>query len=116
MAMLADLVEVVIGVDTHKHTHTAAVVQAVSGAGLGHRFGDPAGYRQRGGGHHQDQRCGHRRHRRFWCWPDPFLAPHEQVVELDRPSGRPPRCQVRPAGRDPRPVGSRRAALTAASR
>jgi transposase len=32
MAMLADLVELVIGVDTHKHTPTAAVVQAVSGA------------------------------------------------------------------------------------
>jgi transposase len=32
MAMLAELVEVVIGVDTHKHTHTAAVVTAVSGA------------------------------------------------------------------------------------
>ena len=32
MAMLADLVELVIGVDTHKDTHTAAVVQAVSGA------------------------------------------------------------------------------------
>jgi hypothetical protein len=33
--MLADLVELVIGVDTHKHTHTAAVVQAVSGAVVG---------------------------------------------------------------------------------
>ena len=32
MAMLADTVELVIGVDTHKHTHTAAVVQAGSGA------------------------------------------------------------------------------------
>jgi transposase len=32
MYMLADLVELVIGVDTHKHTHTAAVVQAGSGA------------------------------------------------------------------------------------
>jgi hypothetical protein len=28
MAMLADSVEVVIGVDTHKHTHTAAVLAA----------------------------------------------------------------------------------------
>jgi transposase len=34
MAMLADLVQVVIGVDTHKHTHTAAVVAAATGAVL----------------------------------------------------------------------------------
>jgi hypothetical protein len=32
MAMLADLVELVIGVDTHKQTHTAAVVTAATGA------------------------------------------------------------------------------------
>jgi transposase len=32
MAILADLVELVIGVDTHKHTHTAAVVVAATGA------------------------------------------------------------------------------------
>jgi transposase len=32
MPMLADLVELVIGVDTHKHTHTAAVVVAATGA------------------------------------------------------------------------------------
>ena len=32
MAMLADLIDVVIGVDTHKHTHTAAVVTAATGA------------------------------------------------------------------------------------
>src|SRR4030095_2666771 len=34
MTMLADQVDVVIGVDTHKHTHTAAVVAARSGAVL----------------------------------------------------------------------------------
>jgi hypothetical protein len=34
MAMLADLVELVIGVDTHKHTHTAAVVMAPTGQTL----------------------------------------------------------------------------------
>ena len=34
MTMLADQVDVVIGVDTHKHTHTAAVVTAVTGAAL----------------------------------------------------------------------------------
>lgn len=32
MTMLADVVEVVIGVDTHKHSHTAAVVAAGTGA------------------------------------------------------------------------------------
>jgi hypothetical protein len=32
MHMLADTVELVIGVDTHKHTHTAAVVVAATGA------------------------------------------------------------------------------------
>lgn len=32
MAMLAELVDVVIGVDTHKHTHTAAVIIAATGA------------------------------------------------------------------------------------
>ena len=31
MAMLADSVEVVIGVDTHKQTHTAAVVATATG-------------------------------------------------------------------------------------
>jgi transposase len=34
MAMLADSVEVVIGVDTHKHTHTAAVLAAATGPSL----------------------------------------------------------------------------------
>jgi hypothetical protein len=32
MAILAELVDLVIGVDTHKHTHTAAVVVAATGA------------------------------------------------------------------------------------
>ncbi len=34
MSMLAEQVEVVIGVDTHKHTHTAAVVVATTGAAV----------------------------------------------------------------------------------
>lgn len=34
MTMLAEVVDVVIGVDTHKHTHTAAVIAATSGAEL----------------------------------------------------------------------------------
>jgi hypothetical protein len=34
MTMLAEIVDVVIGVDTHKHTHTAAVVMAGTGAAV----------------------------------------------------------------------------------
>jgi transposase len=34
MTMLAELVDVVIGVDTHKHTHTAAAIQTTTGAVL----------------------------------------------------------------------------------
>jgi transposase len=48
MPMLADLVDVVIGVDTHKHTHTAAVVIAATGAVAEQATvpATPAGYRQ----------------------------------------------------------------------
>jgi transposase len=48
MAMLADAVEVVIGVDTHKHTHTAAVVAATTGAMITQVTvpATPAGYQQ----------------------------------------------------------------------
>jgi hypothetical protein len=48
MASLAELVEVVIGVDTHKHTHTASVVAAGTGAELDHDTvgTDPEGYGQ----------------------------------------------------------------------
>ena len=48
MAMLADTVELVIGVDTHKHTHTAAVVVAATGAMIQQVTvpAAPAGYRQ----------------------------------------------------------------------
>ena len=48
MAMLADTVELVIGVDTHKDTHTAAVVVAATGAVLEQVTlpATPAGYQQ----------------------------------------------------------------------
>jgi transposase len=48
MTMLADAVDVVIGVDTHKHTHTAAVVRAATGASVAeHTAGaDPDGYQE----------------------------------------------------------------------
>jgi transposase len=46
MPILADLVQVVIGVDTHKHTHTAAVLAAASGGMLATQTvpTTPAGY------------------------------------------------------------------------
>ena len=46
MPMLAELVDVVIGVDTHKHTHTAAIVLAATGAVLAEKTvsTDPVGY------------------------------------------------------------------------
>jgi transposase len=91
MHMLADLVELVIGVDTHKDTHTAAVVQAVSGAVLDQVTmpATPAGYRQL-------LRLAHRHQgRRVWAIEGTggygagltrFLqAQAGQVVELDRP-------------------------------
>jgi transposase len=91
MAMLADTVELVIGVDTHKDTHTAAVVETVSGAVVEHATvpATPAGYRQL-------LRLADRHHgRRVWAIESTggygagltrFLhAQGEQVVELDRP-------------------------------
>jgi transposase len=91
MAMLADLVELVIGVDTHKDTHTAAVVQAVSGAVITQATvpAIPAGYQQllRLADRHDGQRV--------WAIEGTggygagltrFLHAHgEQVLELDRP-------------------------------
>jgi len=46
MTMLAEVVDVVIGVDTHKHTHIAAVIDARTGAVLEQRTADtdPDGY------------------------------------------------------------------------
>lgn len=46
MTMLAEVVDVVIGVDTHKHTHTAAVIDAATGAVLDELTvdTDPDGY------------------------------------------------------------------------
>jgi transposase len=91
MAMLADLVELVIGVDTHKETHTAAVVAAATGAVLDQATvtATPAGYQQLL--KLADQHDG----RRVWAIESTggygagltrFLQSHaEQVVELDRP-------------------------------
>jgi transposase len=91
MAMLAELVEVVIGVDTHKHTHTAAVVAAATGATTVTMTvaATAAGYQQLLELADQHDR------RRVWAIEGTggygagltrFLtAHHEQVVELDRP-------------------------------
>jgi transposase len=91
MHMLADSVEVVIGVDTHKHTHTAAVVVAATSAVVQQVTvpATPAGYQQLlelADQHHR---------RRVWAIESTggygagltrFLhAHHQQVVELDRP-------------------------------
>ena len=91
MVMLAEVVELVIGVDTHKDTHTAAVVAAATGAVLAQATvpATPAGYRQllRLADRHDG--------RRVWAIEGTggygagltrFLHGHqEQVVELDRP-------------------------------
>ena len=92
MAMLADLVELVIGVDTHKDTHTAAVVTAVSGAVVTQVTvpATPVGYQQ------LLQLAARQPGQRVWAVEGTggygagltrFLAAHqEQVVELDRPT------------------------------
>jgi transposase len=98
MAMLADLVDLVIGVDTHKHTHTAAVVTATTGAVVEQATvpATPAGYRQLlalADAHAEHDR---RPARRVWAIEGTggygagltraLTAAGEQVVELDRPA------------------------------
>jgi transposase len=91
MHMLADSVEVVIGVDTHKHTHTAAVVAAATGAVIQQVTvpATPAGYQQ------LLELAGRQSSRRIWAVESTggygagltrsLAAHHERVVELDRP-------------------------------
>jgi transposase len=91
MHMLADTVELVIGVDTHKHTHTAAVVVAATGAMVAQVTVAAAavGYRQ------LLAWADHQSGRRVWAIEGTggygagltrFLhAQAERVVELDRP-------------------------------
>jgi transposase len=91
MAMLADLVELVIGVDTHKQTHTAAVVAATTGAVIAQATvpATPAGYQQ------LLQVAARQPGERVWAVEGTggygagltrFLQAHaERVVELDRP-------------------------------
>ena len=91
MAMLADTVELVIGVDTHKDTHTASVVAAATGAVVEQATvpATPTGYRQ------LLQLAACQPGQRIWAVESTggygagltrFLHTHaEQVVELDRP-------------------------------
>jgi hypothetical protein len=79
MAMLAEGVELVIGVDTHKHTHTAAVVTATTGAVLEQATvsATPAGDQQLLVARRPTRRStgvGGREHRRLRRRPDPVLA------------------------------------------
>ena len=117
MSMLADLVEVVIGVDTHKDTHSAAVLDARTGGVLARVTvpADPDGYAQlsalaqahwglrawavEGAGGYG---AGLTRH---------LTAGEELVIELDRPK-RP----ARRAGAKSDPIDAERAARDALAR
>jgi transposase len=114
MAMLADLVELVIGVDTHKDTHTAAVVIAATGAVVEQATvpATPAGYRQllQLAARQPGQRVGAVEGTGgYGAGLTRFLAAHqEQVVELDRPKRAARRQAPRPipwtpSGRPARP-------------
>jgi transposase len=91
MAMLADSVEVVIGVDTHKQTHTAAVVAAATGQALANLTvpATPDGYRQLlelADQHHGQRVWAIEGTGGYGAGLTRSLAAHaEQVVELDRP-------------------------------
>ncbi|RZU32632.1 IS110 family transposase [Blastococcus saxobsidens] len=117
MSMLAELVEVVIGVDTHSQTHTAAVVDARTGAVLARTTvaADPDGYAELVALAEQHSGL------RAWAMEGTGgygagLARHlgdaeELVVELDRPK-RP----ARRAGAKSDPIDAERAARDALAR
>jgi transposase len=115
--MLADTLELVIGVDTHKDTHTAAMVAAATGAVVTQATvpATPAGYQQ------LLQLAGRHPGQRVWAIESTggygagltrFLAAHqEQVVELDRP-----KRTARRHGAKSDPLDATRAAREALSR
>jgi transposase len=117
MPMLADVVEVVIGVDTHKDTHTAAVIDSATGGVLARATvsSDPDGY------HHLLVLAEQHPGLRAWAMEGSggygaglarHLADHgEVVVELDRPL-RPKRW----AGAKSDPIDAERAARDALAR
>jgi transposase len=106
-----------VGVDTHKHTHTAAVVVAATGAVVTQATvpATPAGYQQ------LLQLAGRHPGQRVWAIEGTggygagltrFLAAHtEQVVELDRP-----KRATRRHGAKADPLDATRAAREALSR
>ena len=103
MNMLSESVDIVIGVDigvnTHKHTHTAAVVRVSTGAELDHRTepANQAGYVELVAMADEHSTL------RVWAIEGAGLARHlaergEVVIELDRPK-RPARrgwCRRKP--------------------
>ncbi|MEU4713118.1 transposase [Micromonospora purpureochromogenes] len=117
MSMLAELVEVVIGIDTHKHTHTAAVLDTRTGGVLARATvsTDPDGYAELVALAEQHSGL------RAWALEGSGgygagLARHladagELVVELDRPL-RP----ARRAGAKSDPIDAERAARDALAR
>ena len=117
MSMLAELVEVVIGVDTHKDTHTAAVVDARTGGVLARATvsADPDGYVELVALAEQHSGL------RAWAMEGTggygaglarhLAASDELVVELDRPK-RP----ARKAGAKSDPIDAERAARDALAR
>jgi transposase len=117
MSMLADLVEVVIGVDTHSQTHTAAVLDARTGAVLARATvtADPAGYAELMALAEQHSGL------RAWAMEGTggygaglarhLAAAQELVIELDRPK-RP----ARRAGAKSDPIDAERAARDALAR
>jgi len=117
MAMLADTVELVIGVDTHKDTHTAAVVVAATGALVEQLTvsATPAGYQQ------LLRLAARQPGQRVWAVEGTggygagltrFLHGHaEQVVELDRP-----KRAARRHGAKSDPIDATRAAREALTR
>jgi transposase len=117
MSMLAELVEVVIGVDTHSQTHTAAVLDARTGAVLAGATvtADPDGYAELTALAEQHSGL------RAWAMEGTggygaglarhLAAAEELVVELDRPK-RP----ARRAGAKSDPIDAERAARDALAR
>jgi transposase len=115
--MLAELFEVVIGVDTHKHTHTAALVAAGTGAVLAQATvpTDPSGYAaliQLAQAHGEVRAWAMEGSGGYGAGLAAYLAERDElVVELDRPA-RP----TRRAGAKSDPIDAVRAARDALAR